>query len=87
MTGFKIEKHGVVLEIVLDRPRANAIDSATSRALNQVLADFNADPGYRAAIFTAEGRFFCTGGDLKEMEAAQNDINYGPNGFAGLTHC
>ena len=86
MTGFRIEKHGEVLEIVLDRPTANAIDSATSRALNHVLADFNVDPHFRAAIITAEGRFFCAGGDLKEMDAAQNSVDYGPNGFAGLTH-
>lgn len=86
MTGFKIEKHGEVLEIVLDRPKANAIDSTTSRALTHVLADFNVDPRYRAAIFTAEGRFFCTGADLKEMDAEQNEVDYGPNGFAGLTH-
>lgn len=86
MTGFRVEAHGDVLEIVLDRPKANAIDSATSLALNQVLADFNVDPRYRVAIFTGEGRFFCAGGDLKEMHAGQNEIDYGPNGFAGLTH-
>ncbi len=86
MTGFRIETHGEVLEIVLDRPKANALDSTTSQALNHVFADFNANPHYRVAIFTAEGRFFCTGGDLKEAAAAHNNVDYGPNGFGGLTH-
>ena len=32
--------NGGVLEVVLDRPKANAIDAATSRELGQVFARF-----------------------------------------------
>ena len=36
--------HGSVLEVVLDRPKANAIDAPTSRRLGEVFAGFRDDP-------------------------------------------
>ena len=38
------EKRGSVLQVTLDRPKANAIDVATSRALGDVFAGFRDDP-------------------------------------------
>lgn len=87
MTGFHASRSGAVLEIVIDRPKANAIDSVTSKALGEVFASFNADPALRAAIITGAGdRFFCAGGDVTELDRAGGDVDYGPQGFAGLTH-
>ena len=55
-----------ILEVVLDRPKANAIDSATSRALGQAFAGFRDDPELRVAIVTGGGeKFFSAGWDLK----------------------
>jgi len=59
------EKRGSVLQVTLDRPKANAIDVATSRALGDVFAGFRDDPDLRIAIITGAGeKFFCPGWDL-----------------------
>ena len=42
MTGFRIEKHGEVLEIVLDRPTANASIHISGQASSQRKAVFSA---------------------------------------------
>ncbi len=77
---------GKVLEITLDRPKANAIDLATSRIMGKVFADFRDDPTLRVAILTGAGdKFFCPGWDLKA--AADGDAvdgDYGVGGFGGL---
>ena len=75
-----------VLEITLDRPKANAIDLATSRIMGQVFADFRDDPGLRVAILTGAGeKFFCAGWDLKAAASGEEvDGNYGVGGFGGL---
>ena len=46
-------RRGAVLEITLDRPKANAIDAATSRALGAAFAAFGDDPDLAVAIVTA----------------------------------
>lgn len=82
----KVERNGAVLEVMLDRPKANAIDAATSRKMGDVFAEFRDDPELRCAILTAAGdKFFCPGWDLKaaaEGESANSD--YGVGGFGGL---
>jgi crotonobetainyl-CoA hydratase len=80
----KIERRGPVCEITLDRPKANAIDVATSRALYAAFAAFQEDSTLSVAILTGGGeRFFSAGWDLKAGEAV--DADHGPGGFAGLT--
>ena len=75
-----------VLEVTLDRPKANAIDLATSRLMGEVFREFRDDDGLRVALLRAAGdRFFCAGWDLKaaaEGEAVDGD--YGVGGFGGL---
>mgnify|MGYP000415298453 CR=1 FL=1 len=75
-----------VLEVVLDRPKANAIDLATSRAMGEVFAAFRDDDTVRVAVLRAAGsKFFCAGWDLKA--AADGDAvdgDYGVGGFGGL---
>jgi crotonobetainyl-CoA hydratase len=82
----RTERRGAVLEVTLDRPKANAIDAATSRIMGDVFAGFRDDPDLRVAIVTGAGeKFFCPGWDLKsaaEGEAANSD--YGVGGFGGL---
>ena len=75
-----------VLTITLDRPKANAIDVATSRALYDAFARLRDDPGLRVAIVTGTGRFFSAGWDLNAASAGEAvDADHGPGGFAGLT--
>ncbi|MCA0962919.1 carnitinyl-CoA dehydratase [Salipiger bermudensis] len=79
-------RRGAVLEVTLNRPKANAIDMATSRELGEIFTEFRDDPELRVALLTAQGeKFFCPGWDLKaaaEGEAA--DADYGVGGFGGL---
>lgn len=83
---IKTHRHGAVLEVTLDRPKANAIDLATSRIMGDVFAGFRDDPDLRVAIVTGAGeRFFCPGWDLKAAAAGDAvDGDYGQGGFGGL---
>ncbi|MCK0151188.1 carnitinyl-CoA dehydratase [Marivita sp. S6314] len=85
-TPLHVERRGHVLEVTLNRPKANAIDLATSRAMGEVFRDFRDDPDLRVAIVTGAGdKFFCPGWDLKA--AADGDAvdgDYGVGGFGGL---
>ena len=70
----------------MDRPKANAIDLATSRIMGDVFRDFRNDPDLRVAILTGGGeKFFCPGWDLKAAaEGDAVDGDYGVGGFGGL---
>ncbi|MEM9912160.1 MAG: carnitinyl-CoA dehydratase [Pseudomonadota bacterium] len=85
-TPVKTERRGHVIEVTLDRPKANAIDLKTSRIMGDVFARFRDDPELRVAIITGAGeKFFCPGWDLKA--AADGDAvdgDYGVGGFGGL---
>ena len=80
------EQRGAVLEVTLNRPKANAIDVATSRELGEVFVGFRDDPELRVAIITGAGeKFFCPGWDLKAAaEGEAVDSDYGVGGFGGL---
>ncbi len=82
----RTERHGAVFEVTIDRPKANAIDAATSRELGRIFGAFRDDPGLRVAIVTGAGeRFFCAGWDLKAAAAGeQPDADFGVGGFGGL---
>lgn len=56
---LKVSRNGQILEIVLDRPKANTIDGPLSRAMSDLFAEFRDDPQLRVAILTGAGqRFF-----------------------------
>jgi crotonobetainyl-CoA hydratase len=82
----KTRRDGHVLEVTLDRPKANAIDLATSRIMGEVFTGFRDDPDLRVAIVTGAGeKFFCPGWDLKAAAAGDAvDGDYGKGGFGGL---
>ncbi|MEP1588807.1 MAG: carnitinyl-CoA dehydratase [Tateyamaria sp.] len=86
MSPIKTRREGAILEITLDRPKANAIDLATSVVMGEAFMAFRDDPELRVAILTGAGqKFFCPGWDLKA--AADGDAvdgNYGVGGFGGL---
>lgn len=85
-TPIKTRREGQILEVTIDRPKANSIDLATSRIMGEIFMDFRDDPELRIAILRAEGeKFFCPGWDLKA--AADGDAvdgDYGIGGFGGL---
>ncbi len=83
---LQVVRNGAVLEVTLDRPKANAIDAATSRKMSTVFAAFRDDPALRVAIITGAGeKFFCPGWDLKgAAEGEPPNADYGEGGFGGL---
>ena len=83
-----LDRHGAVLQITLDRPKANAIDAPTSRALARAFHTLRDETALRVAILTGAGeRFFSAGWDLKAAAEGTEDLgaDHGPGGFAGLT--
>ncbi|MEO1318455.1 MAG: enoyl-CoA hydratase-related protein [Pseudomonadota bacterium] len=80
-------RRGRVLEITLDRPKANAIDAATSRAMGAAFQTLADDDTLSVGIVTGGGeRFFSAGWDLKAAAAGEApDADQGIGGFAGLT--
>ena len=83
---IKTKIDGSILEVTIDRPKANAIDANTSKILGDVFADFRDDSKLKVAIITGSGeKFFSAGWDLKAVdEGEQADADYGVGGFGGL---
>ena len=79
-------KEDGILEVTLNRPKANAIDLKTSQLMGNIFQNFREDPNLRVAIITGAGnKFFCPGWDLKA--AADGDAvdgDYGVGGFGGI---
>lgn len=84
---IRCEAEDGILLVTLDRPKANAIDVATSRALYDAFTELERDPALRVGVLTGAGeRFFCAGWDLKAAESGEAvDADHGPGGFGGLT--
>ncbi len=82
----RVEIDGSVMEVTIDRPKANAINAATSRRLGEVFAQFRDDPALRVAIVTGAGeKFFSAGWDLKAAaRGEETDEDHGPGGFGGI---
>ena len=88
---IKTRKVGGILEVTIDRPKANAIDLATSRIMGDVFQEFRDDPDMRVAILPAASeKFFCPGWDLKaasNVDGSEGDAvdgDYCVGGFGGL---
>ncbi len=84
---LKVVRNGAILEVTLDRPKANAIDTATSRRMGALFADFRDDPALRVAILSGAGtRFFSAGWDLgAAAEGETFESDFGVGGFGGIS--
>ena len=83
MTGFHVTVADGIATLTIDRPKANAIDAATSFGMGEAFVGFEADPAVRAVIVTGAGeRFFSAGWDLGADE--EFDSDYGAGGFGGF---
>ncbi len=83
---LKITRNGQILEIVLDRPKANAIDGLLSREMGRLFAEFRDDPALRVAILTGAGaKFFSAGWDLNAVAEGEEYLeDFGEGGFGGF---
>jgi 2-(1,2-epoxy-1,2-dihydrophenyl)acetyl-CoA isomerase len=62
-----VEENGV-LTITLNRPdQANGLNMTMAKDLLHAAQYCDYNPNVKAVIITAHGKFFCAGGDLKEM--------------------
>jgi crotonobetainyl-CoA hydratase len=86
--GINLVRDGAVLEVTIDRPKANALDRIASSRLNEVFTSFRDNPELRVAIVTGAGeRFFSAGWDLKAAAAGEkSDADWGVAGFGGLNY-
>ncbi|MGY4230309.1 crotonobetainyl-CoA hydratase [Bradyrhizobium sp. USDA 4503] len=86
MADVTTRREGAILEVTLDRPKANAIDVKTSRLMGETFKAFRDDPDLRVAILkTAGDKFFCAGMDLKWAASGEtSNGNWGVGGFGGL---
>ncbi|WP_323763984.1 enoyl-CoA hydratase family protein [Marinovum sp.] len=69
-----------IAEIVIDNPPVNALDSAGWFQLARTIEAAHADPETRVVVIRAEGRGFCAGVDIKELQAHPEriiDVNRG----------
>ena len=84
---LNISQNGSVLEVILDRPPANAIDTKTSRSMGKVFESYRDNPNQRCAIISGSGtKFFSAGWDLKAAANGKTKANddFGVGGFGGL---
>lgn len=63
-----------VAEVVLDRPPVNALNSDGWITLAERIRALGEDPAVRVIVIRAEGRGFCAGVDIKELDADQGLI-------------
>jgi crotonobetainyl-CoA hydratase len=84
--GFHVDITDGIATVTLDRPKANAIDAATSYALGEAFVGFERNPEVRVVVYTGAGeRFFSAGWDLgAAAEGEAFDSDYGAGGFGGF---
>lgn len=72
---FSVQIHADgVAEVVLDRPPVNALNSLGWFSLAAQITALGQDPDVRVIVIRAEGRGFCAGVDIKELDADRNLI-------------
>jgi crotonobetainyl-CoA hydratase len=88
----RVETYDQIVEIIIDRPPANAINTGVSKAIYEALSILQDDDDLRVGIITGSGDYiFSAGWDLKEIasfdnnEDAINSAFESPGGFAGIT--
>src|SRR3984957_19732297 len=79
-------------EVVIDVPPVNALDVAGWFALADALIAAGSGPRVGVVVLRAEGRGFCAGVDIKEIQAKGNEALVGVNrgcaaAFAAVYDC
>jgi enoyl-CoA hydratase len=91
--GIELERSAPgVSEVVMDVPPVNALDVAGWFSLAEALLAAGKEPETRAVILRAEGRGFCAGVDIKEIQARGDEALVGVNrgcaaAFAAVYDC
>jgi enoyl-CoA hydratase len=91
--GISHQVSGGVAEVVLDVPPVNALPVAGWFELAEVVRGLGRDREVRALVLAAEGRGFCAGVDIKELQSTEgHDALLGANrgcfaAFAAVYEC
>jgi enoyl-CoA hydratase/carnithine racemase len=79
------ERTGGVLRLLLNRPGArNALSTALMAALQERLDALAQDGALRVIVLASSGPAFCSGHDLKEMNASRREADAGRSAFAKI---
>jgi len=82
VTALRFDRRDGIALVTLDRPdRLNAVDRATLRELDAVLAELEHDDVSRALVVTGAGRAFSAGADIDELSRLDD-----PDAFADFVH-
>jgi enoyl-CoA hydratase len=81
-----------IADVVINVPPVNALDVAAWFALADALLAAGRDPEVRVVVLRAEGRGFCAGVDIKEIQARGDEALVGVNrgcaaAFAAVYDC
>jgi enoyl-CoA hydratase len=81
-----------IAEVVIDHPPVNALDVAGWFQLGQAVTDAGRVPDNRVVILRAQGRGFCAGVDIKEIQRLGDEALIGANrgcfaAFAAVYEC
>lgn len=71
---FKTTITDGIAELVIDRPPVNALDDAGWHALADEIERLGGDAGARVIVIRAEGRGFCAGVDIKQLDREPHRI-------------
>jgi enoyl-CoA hydratase len=66
--GIELRSQDGIAEVIIDFPPVNALPAQAWFELADAVTGAGADPATRAVILAAEGRGFCAGVDIKEMQ-------------------
>jgi enoyl-CoA hydratase len=91
--GIELRGSDGVAEVIINFPPVNALPVQGWLDLAEAVTGAGKDPGVRAVVLAAEGRGFCAGVDIKEMQATPgHDALIGANrgcfaAFAAVYEC
>ncbi|MCG2579253.1 MAG: enoyl-CoA hydratase family protein [Marinobacter sp.] len=68
-SAFTTEINGGIAELVIRKPPVNALDSHEWLSLARCIDGLGSDENVRVVIIRSEGRGFCAGVDIKELDA------------------
>jgi enoyl-CoA hydratase/carnithine racemase len=93
MEFIQLTKREHIGVITLSRPPANALTYQVYKELYEVFELVEKDPEIWAVVFRSEGKFFCAGNDLNELDASaqggsdgsEYEIHYGDMVEKGLS--
>ena len=64
----RTEVRGHIGELILDHPPVNALDARAWNELPELINALGSNPQVRCVLVRAEGKGFCAGVDIKEMQ-------------------